>query len=125
VTVADDKQTHPVAPEPGPAAPQDDDALPVRLPTVTPRPSPFSLAEVDYHISQHLADLIPAQANRATVSLRVVGEDGKGKILTGVLATKVAVKRWNVDLGAAAAGSVDLDNLHNFRAEFLGVVDWK
>lgn len=108
-------------PTPKPAEDEDDDALPVKLRsrTITEK---FSRGAIDYTVSVKLTELIPKEANEATVSLLVKGEDGD-RIFTGVIATRVDAGKW--DIGGALAGSVDLDDRRNWQVEFLGVVSWK
>lgn len=102
----------------------EDDALPVKLPALPPQAPRFGPVAVDYVLNTKLQDLIPKEAKKATVSIRVKGLDGGQEILTGVVAVKTG-KVWKVDLGAALGGAVDLHNHHNFEAEFLGVLSWE
>lgn len=99
------------------------DALPTKLPTSAPLTRTPLKASIDYTINARLQDLIPKEANSAVVSVRLKGEGGD-RILTGVVATRIGTD-WGVDLGAALAGSLDLNDRRNYQIEFLGVVSWK
>jgi hypothetical protein len=100
----------------------DDDALPVKLPAKA-EPSKFGPLAIDYTINQKLQDLIPKEANQIVFSARIVAEDGKDKVLTGLVATRVDAGKF--DIGGALAGALDLDNRKNWRVETVVVVAWK
>lgn len=99
-----------------------EDTLPTKIPPGLV-PSKFSRAAIDYSFNQKLKDLIPKEANEVTFSVLVKSEDGKDKILTGVVAGRVDAGKF--DIGGALAGALDLDNRKNWQVEFLGVVSWK